>query len=310
MKKKINLLLYGLTLIAIPYLLYSNIGEINKILISLNSWHICVLISISILCIILNSKAFDISISILGLNLNVLEWFTISNINNLYNYIIPFNGGQAVRARYLKSEYNFSYNSYISFISNLYLINLLISSMIALGIAAYLYFTTDKIEPYLILFLVGVTVALLTTLLAIRFNFINKFEKLRKWKFLNKLMSNSTELLTSKQTFSLVGIYLARLSFMCLRLFLLLGFLNFNVNFFDVFLVLCVAQFSTVLSITPGNIGVREVIISSLGIVIGLNFEEVLYITFIERGIILLLTLLLGLISLWYITKIKKKLIF
>jgi uncharacterized protein (TIRG00374 family) len=70
----------------------------------------------------------------LGVDLGLAEWFGLSALSAMGNYLSPFRGGAALRAIYLKSKHGLSYPLFISTLSVLYVLTLCTSS--ALGLLA------------------------------------------------------------------------------------------------------------------------------------------------------------------------------
>jgi uncharacterized protein (TIRG00374 family) len=71
-----------------------------------------------------------------GIDLRFLEWFGLSAVSAMGNYLTPFRGGAAIRAVYLKSRYDLSYPLFMSTLTILYILTL--STSAAFGLLASL----------------------------------------------------------------------------------------------------------------------------------------------------------------------------
>ena len=97
---------------------------------------IAVLFSLSIVKLAAMGALTKFALSSLGIELSLMEWFGLSAVSAMGNYLTPFRGGAAVRAVYLKSRHHLSYPL---FISTLLTVNILaFSASAALGFLAAL----------------------------------------------------------------------------------------------------------------------------------------------------------------------------
>ena len=63
-----------------------------------------------------------INLDALGIRLRFGEWFGLSAMTAMGNYLIAFRGGAAIRGVYLKSKYHFPYSLFLSTVASLYLL--------------------------------------------------------------------------------------------------------------------------------------------------------------------------------------------
>jgi uncharacterized protein (TIRG00374 family) len=95
-------------------------------------------------------------VSALGIELDSLEWFGISGMSAMANYLTPFRGGAAVRAVYLKSRHGLSYALFLSTLSTLYVLSLASSAAVGLLAVAILYTSFGFVDIVMAAFLGGV----------------------------------------------------------------------------------------------------------------------------------------------------------
>lgn len=70
----------------------------------------------------------------LEIHLDFLEWFGLSAITSMGNYLSPFRGGAAIRGAYLKAKHGLPYSLFLSTLSILYLLSF--STNAAIGLLA------------------------------------------------------------------------------------------------------------------------------------------------------------------------------
>ena len=90
----------------------------------------------------------------LGIELDILEWFGLSAMSTMGNYLTPFRGGAAVRAVYLKSRHGLPYSLFLSTLSTLYVITFATSAALGLLAVLLLYLWFGFIDGALVLFFV------------------------------------------------------------------------------------------------------------------------------------------------------------
>lgn len=87
-------------------------------------------------------------VSALGIEMDFLEWFGVSGMSTMANYLTPFRGGAAVRAVYLKSRHGLSYSLFLSTLTTLYILSFASSAAVGLlaVIALYLGFGVASVS--------------------------------------------------------------------------------------------------------------------------------------------------------------------
>jgi uncharacterized membrane protein YbhN (UPF0104 family) len=89
-----------------------------------------------------------------GIDLHFFEYFSISIITSIGNMFLPMKGGAGFRAVYLKSRYDFDYSYFLSSLAANYIVVFGITSAVALGFLALLYFESGVFSlPAVMVFL-------------------------------------------------------------------------------------------------------------------------------------------------------------
>ena len=154
MKKYIKTGIYVITIIALLYYLYIK-RENFLVFLQIEPLWIVFLFIAHFIPVYILAYIFKVNIFIFNLNLQFKEWFGITVSNTMYNYILPFRGGMAIKGVYLKKQFAFPYTKYVSYLSGFYLLNFTISSIIALITGSFLIYSS-KISPsiyYIVIFI-------------------------------------------------------------------------------------------------------------------------------------------------------------
>jgi len=127
-----------------------NRGEFAKIL-SLDFIDFAIISCLVIATILLNGMIIKVLVEFFKLKLRMAEWFGLSVVNTLGNYL-PLKIGFVLRAVYLKKAHNFPYTAFLSSMGVAYLIIILSSGFIGmLGMVA-MYFVRGAFNLILFLF--------------------------------------------------------------------------------------------------------------------------------------------------------------
>jgi uncharacterized protein (TIRG00374 family) len=236
------------------------------------------------------------NISIFNLKLPFYEWFGLAVCNTMYNYLLPARSGLALRALYLKKKYEFPYSKYLVFLAGANLINFLIASFIAVVVGLILSLK-GQLEQKSLFF---ISISLLSSMSIIFFLLLKiKADNIKeKNKFFSILKSAAEGIQFFKNNFSKVKILcvlqiilILSLSF---RLFFAFYILNIEISFIKILFIQSLIVFSMILSITPGNLGIKEGIIVYTAYLLGITFDEAFLGAVLDRIIDLFLIFVFG----------------
>lgn len=298
MIKHIKTVIYFAIIVGLILYLYQKREEF-EIFFQIDPLYLFLLFIFHIVPFYILGLIFKVNISLFNLKLNFIEWFGITISNTMFNYILPFWGGAATKALYMKKKYNFSYANYTSYLSGFYLINFTISSLVAVLIGWYLVNTTN-INSSIIFILLAILTSLVTVLLVLYKFQIEKFTFKRSGKiynFINNCISGIRYFTGSpKRLFLLVTLLFAFTIIMGIRLYLAYTVLGFQVSIVTLLFVQSIVSFSRLVALTPGNLGVREGIIGLSSGLMGLSFDQALLGAILDRLVAMLIVFALGLI--------------
>jgi len=81
---------------------------------------------------------------------------------------------------------------------------------------------------------------------------------------------------------------------MALKLYWAFGAMGISVGFYNILIIQSLTNFSTVISVTPGNLGIKEGIIGSFAFVLNIPVADAVFAATIDRGISMVVTFILG----------------
>lgn len=194
-----------------------------------------------------------------GVRLNAIEWYGLPAVTTMGNYFTPASGGLVARALYLKQRYGLSYPRFLSLLSSGYLINYLVIS-----VAGFIIVLGGHSHDTQVFFLAFFFLAVCMVILYLlhwpvpmpdgegRIRQILR-DVVSSWP----LMKSNPILLGKLIALTLVNILLGSSS-----LWLAFDALGYPIPSLDAILVNLLQAFSLLISITPGNLGVQEIVVS------------------------------------------------
>ena len=303
--KNIKLALYLLTIAGIAVFLYFRKDDLAKI-IELSFVDFILLLVVGLVSQFINALLFRNNIKIFGLDLPFLEWFGLTITNTMYNYLLPARGGLAIRAVYLKKCYDFNYSHYISFTAGVFLLNLIIASFIAIISSIYLLLT-NKLQSLLILVaaLSVFVILLIAVFIIFRIDSGTLRHENRITSVLKKISSGINQFQHHKTKIIILAIIQTIFIFsLSLRLYVAYQIIGIQVDFIILILINSFVAFSMIISITPGNLGIKEGLIGISSSLLLISTETAILGAIIDRVMAILIIFSFGLI---YSNKLLKK---
>ncbi len=236
-------------------------------------------------------------IDTLARSISLVESVYTTALSTLANYVLPFRGGAAVRAVYLKTEYGLSYTKFVASLYGNYILVMLINSFVAL--ATLLWLAADSIQVNITLWLIMLSIfsfalSLTTKRLRLDSFAINVLSRINHpitaklarriegvvdgWK----LVAHNSQLLT--RMIGVVSInFLARFGMFTL----LFSALEIDIAVSYMLLFTALTNLTIFISLTPGALGVRETVLLLYSQTLSLDNDEVLAVSLADRAITL-----------------------
>jgi uncharacterized protein (TIRG00374 family) len=294
---RLSKLTYTISILAFGVFYLHNNKEKLSLIDSINSEYLILLLVCGIIAYFPISLEFKYEMLLFKIKLKFKEWFGLSLINTMYNYFIPAGGGLFARAYYLKKKYNFDYSKYIALTGGASLLGFGVASFSALTLIILKYFLSGFFNADLL----GISLLLFlgSLLLTLIFILSPNLRLARGWKIFDTLIIgvqrsnnyfNSNYKILSYTIFS----RFALIFFMGLRLFFSFKVLDIEVDLISILTIQSLIIFSMVISITPGNIGVKEGIIGLLATMIGIPLKDAILAAAIDRAVAMIIVFALG----------------
>jgi len=263
-------------------------GPRLRAFLNLSILEILLLLAVSFLAYLALGLSFRSLLRIFDLDVPCKEWFGLTMCHAMFNYYIPAKGGTVVKAYYLKKKYGLGYSHYAALITGSLLLGLAVASVVGLLIVLFTSVSTGKFNVSwtiaLFCLLAGVLLAGSIANRLLRLKIRSRFKRLNS--FLLNLRDGLTQFSRHKRfAFDFCLFTALFLLVMAVRLYLCFLALNFDVELWDVLMIMAVTQFSFLISVIPGNLGIKEgIIVFSAGF-LGLSADQALTAAILDRTI-------------------------
>ena len=233
------------------------------------------------------------------------EAFGISVITRFYNFISAFEGGAIAKAVYLKKKYKFPYSNFLSVASAIYIVVFLVGSLS--GIISMIFIKLIYGEFNHLIFTVFATTFLILLAVVIfspKFplsgkKWIDKFiDVLNKWH----LIKNDRKIICITIMISVFQVLMASIGTIVVY-----HIFGIDVAFFKAMFIVAISYASVMFSITPGNLGVAEVINVFSAKLMGIQTNEAIAVAVFLRIFNLTLLFIMGpIFSYWLMRNLEK----
>lgn len=232
-----------------------------------------------------------------------IESFSITMVSTLLNYL-PMNAGTIVKARVLKKHRSLKYAHFISVMTATILITIFTGGI--LGLAAIIFSRPPLETNNIILtafFILSIIVPIF--LLHIPSSLISDKPGWIRTAIRDLILGLEQIRKNGKGIFILFLLAAMLLFIAAIRLWICFRALNTPVTIFGCVMFAVVSNLLLVVNITPGSLGLREVLIGAIAQFTGLSFERGLFAASLDRVFSLVFTVLVGLPSLFVLKKKK-----
>lgn len=271
-------------------------------LMDLSAGGILMLAAGSVLFKIMLGYNFKVLISFFDIELVLRQWFGLTCIASMANYILPAKAGTAAQAVYLKKEYGFKYSNFLSSITGFYAVTFLVNSVAGMVLSGYLFFSGRSVGSDIFIFFAAALVVTAIFLIMIyhfpklttRFSFIQGFFDGLK-NFHNK-PDRALFLVISQ-----VGVILA----IGIRLLIAFRVLGIGIDLVSCMVIALITSFSIFISLTPGNLGIKELLITFSSSILGVSPGQALMVAIVDRSMDIVISFASGYVF-TYVLAVKK----
>jgi len=297
-KKHLISIFFVLFLLVTGWYFYQHRNNLN-LFANIGVGDIIVIAMLSVVTFVFLGIQFNTIIKVFNVPLEFKEWFGLTVMNTMVSYYTPVKAGVAVRAYYLKKIHLLSYSKYASLLATSYLINMLVASGTACCLCSFMYRSQSGLQwPALFLSVLLFTGTMGCVLLLIFFMAFYSIEPR------NALLKTFADIIDG---FSMLrqnrialgktaGFQLILIIVMGLKLYWAFSAIGISVSYYNILIIQSLTAFTMIISITPGNLGVKEGIIGSFAYLLGIPASDAIFAATVDRGISMVVTFAVGMV--------------
>ncbi|MFC1997365.1 YbhN family protein [Chloroflexota bacterium] len=262
---------------------------------------VTLLFALAILKLIILGLFTKIIVGSLGINLDTMEWFGLSVVSAMGNYLSPFRGGAALRGAYLNTKRGLSISHFLSTLAIFYLISFFTISLIGVIAIAVLWSKDITGAKPILLFLVLCLISPFFVIVMAK-----KFPQLPgKWaKYVNKVIEGWQLITTQPRTLiSLFFITLLNIGISLLLIHYSFIALGQKVPLLNSLIASTLFLISAMIPITPAGLGIAEFALVISSSTLGVEGTICILAAGLNRIVIASTSILLGPIFSYYLSK-------
>lgn len=281
--------------ITVLFLIYIFVNKhtIFGALENINFKFFVVVIFSQVLIQLFNSRILSATLVPLDINLSRAESFKLTATSSFVNFFTPVVGGASAKAIYLKSKHNLQYSSFITVLYANYIITFAVSFVFGLvGVLLIPGATQTHVGRFLMLVFAGGIIS--SVLVIFTGHKITKLiQRLTSQKNAFKSFSHKIDLIddgwrkirqNKKVVFAVVFWSACLMSSLVINYWASTHSLGIKTSLGSYMIYAALASISLLFNLTPGGIGVRETLYASTYKLSGINGQQVVAFSLVDRA--------------------------
>ncbi len=271
-------------------------GDLISALAGVSPAQIGLLLVLAFGALVAQAKQFQTALTVSNIEIGTVEATGLTAVNTMANYYLPVRGGTVVRAGYMVSVHGMSVSSYVVLTMVTVVTGLVVAT--TAGLAATVLLNVDDsglgvLVPFLgALLLVGAVVGV---------SFVGS-RSITGSSRLSRIVASLTSAAAVWRTNPVAGLRLVMWTVVVLmvqvaRLFVAFSSVGADVGVIEMVLIGSLVSMSFVVSITPGNLGIKEGVTALAGALVGVTSGVALLGSLVDRGAALVVTFAVGAVS-------------
>ena len=267
------------------------------------TWLDALTLTLAFLAIMIGNGLFIAVVShAFRIRLAGLEWLSLSFASSFANYFLPFRGGTGIRALYMNRMHGFPITEFVSTLSIMYLMHIVVNGLLALVGMGLIARNGGPLNLSLMLFFAFIAAAGLAAML-IRFEIRREFRSFplaQIARLVNAWQAVRADRgLVMKMWLLMIAMPVAK-AWQCRAAF---DALSIALPWEGVFVYAAAKNLATLIGLTPGSMGVVELISIYLGNVLGYSTADALSVQALIRAVAIASLLLAGPFALVYLRR-------
>ncbi len=292
MKNFINFL-SAFLVIGITIFLYRNPNQL-EILSEISVVTISILLFIKFLTLLVNSYFNKELLTGFKLQISNTEAIYLGSLTFLGNFFLPLRSGGNFRMLYLNRKYKFKSPELASMYIYFFVITIFLNSLI--GFICLIFLDTSRNIIFIISVLIFFIMFFISTFLILkqfRVSNLKNISPLISW--VKNLKINWNIIINNKKLqIKLIFLIFINYLFFAIEAFIIIDFLFSQKSLFTIFYYNSISVLSSLASVTPSSLGIKELIVLFSNDILSLTINNVITLMIVERAISILFSLIPG----------------
>jgi uncharacterized membrane protein YbhN (UPF0104 family) len=237
-----------------------------------------------------------------GIRLVGPEWFSLSFASSFANYFLPFRGGTGIRALYMNRVHGLPIADFVSTLGIMYLMHVVVNGLMALAGMGLIARNDGTVNLALAAFFALVAISALATIL-IRFEIRRQFQRfplvqiarlVNAWQSVRADRSLVVKLWLLMFAMTGVTVLQCRAAFDAVAV---------SLSWEGVLVYAASKNLGALIGLTPGSLGVVELISIYLGNVLGYSTADALSVQALIRAVAIVSLLSVGPVAIFYLRR-------
>ena len=265
---------------------------------------IALLVLIAFAGLLAQTEQFRAALTVTDTEVGIVEATGLTAVNTMANYYIPARGGAVVRGVYMNTVHDMAASAYVVLTVATVAAGLGVAAITGLGASIVLSFTDADVGWEVFAAFVGVVVLLGAGLVVTLAGGKIFARSERISRFVGQLgtvvaLWRSKPRAAALLVFWTVVVLVAQSA----RLFVAFDSVGAPVDVLEMVLIGSLVSVSFVISLTPGNLGIKEGVTVVAAAIVGVETNVALVASLVDRGAALIVTFIVGLIALPFLVK-------
>lgn len=300
-KSKISLAM--LLIISVLLFLYLRDKKENlKVIFDLSLGSISLLVVAALLFRLALGYNFKVLISFFDIDLSFVQWCGLTCVAAMTNYLLPVKAGVAAQAVYLKNEFGFRYTHFLNSVTGLYAVTFFVNAVAGTLFSILLLARGVRSGAAIAVFFLIVSVFTAAFIFGIRY-----FSGISSRMGVFKTFFEGFEYFKGKpgNMFYFVMSQVLVIVAIGIRLMVAFRVLGIDLDIFSSMVVALITSFSIFLSITPGNLGIKEFMIMFSAGAFGIEPAQGIVVAMLDRGMDIIISFVTGYGFTYFLSKRK-----
>lgn len=226
---------------------------------------------------IANGYRLNVILFFENIRLPLSVWLPLSCVGTLQNAVLPGNTAIASKGVYLKHKFNLGYKKYLLLTLAGIVLTIFVNTVVLTMLGGYL----DSELKLLLYLLIAGSLGMLIFMVLLRV-----YNNTRKNKYINYLNKISVLIFDAGNAGIVTKIVISELAliiFRALALWACYAAAGFQADIMIMFVISIVVSFSTIINLTPGNMGVTESMIIGIALIFNIPLEFSLAASILSR---------------------------